>query len=1204
MPVSSWVNSVEFIDAIISGSNNSAVYNLSKGQNYANCVPFYTVCGDTTYFDDRLTDVYFSGTTQSGIINFERYNNRSTNNYVKCYVVEFNPSQVRVQQGTFSLTGLTTVDVTIPTTVSGIDRVAMTFGWKTDNTYRYLSAAAVRGGVSNTTTINFYRCAATSNCTGHWFLFEDKGDNFRSHHISTSHSTTGQTVQIDGLNTVDPLRTFLLGSYACNGTDAGYSTYWGNRIFLYSRGTIRTDRSNGGAYTVYWSAQVVEILDQTKVYVSMDHASVGWTTPATFNRNVAGVSGRIPFLCNPQTSTIVTAMMQGLTRGDGTNTIGMNSWMVASEITASGTITHNKFGTSYVAYPSYTVAVDWAGISINTGTNTTPIPEGNGANQSFVKSVENFRFTLTGNLGVYVLTKGQIVSNCVAFSSNRTDTSDTSNTGVVNVYIGEPGLVYIQHWDDVQTAIVDVSIVEFHPNQVKVQQKNIAVSSTSTTLNIGIDEISSVNKAFILCSAFTPNGGGVNAFRYSFYRVSFTSTTNVELYKYSAGDETICTFFVVEDLQNNFITKHFNTQFFAGYSQTIYDDEYNWGFHNTFPIVSYTTNEAENFASTGAIKSVYVHPHRPLNCSKGHNAAYNIYWTGTIVKFLDEKRHTQPINKYLTTTTTVTDFYHPELRGTENITAYNVCQYSTLDCNSTTTAAYSEALGTIRIINYNTGEYEISKGTASYSSSLGGHIINWVGYHYQVANNITGTRTKSFINSIQRDSYSTSCGWIQVWLRYNQDITKCVPFVISDANASDGNLTKLYNAVFRYRDPDCFRICFNNNSSGTRKILPYIVEFNQNIKIQYGSGYSAGLSKTFTIEAVNLDRAFLQFFTHGDSGAAAQRGYAVCGYFSSATELTFVRETATNNMYISWYVVECPDWGASSYWTVYHNHTTALGANALLYVWLSTQPSIDRTLYLSSYATNESDGGPSYAAWRIYNRQGHGIEMDKSYASGAYNMTHFNVEVIEFSSNIVAQGLKVYSNYYDLNVGTTSLDISLRLNSYNNFHIQRSLIINAYSQHLTRVDTSVTVGFQEGFHYLTFKDTTGSGYSNTITAYRNNSTYTSHGYYYAIQFPKYNKYYLSGSVREMGVPVARKLAAYKSSSGELVDTTTSNSGTGYFYLETTDYEAHHIVALDDDYGDSYNHLIYGKIYPTTISGAFAWVADYPTVSGVGEYTIA
>jgi hypothetical protein len=414
MPVSSWVNSVEFIDAVISGSNNSATYNLSKGQNYTNCIPFYTVCGNVSYWDSRVTDVYFSGTTQSGIINFERSANRSTSNYVKCYVVEFNPEQVRVQQGAFSLTGTTTQTVTLPTTISGTDRAAMTFGWKSSDTALYTSRIAVRGRVLNTTSIDFYRCDSTSTCAGHWFLFEDLGDNFRTYHVS---DTNTKTIDISGQKTVDPLKTFVLGSYASNSVNS-YPSLFSARIFLYSIGTVRCDRASG-TNSIYWAAQIVEILDQTKVYVPMDHALVGWTSPTTYSRSVGGISGRVPFTCNPQTSTIVTASMQGFVRGENNTSAGLNSCMTTAEITAGGTITHTKFGTDYTVYPSYTVAVDWAGISVDTGSNPSPIPKGNGSGQSFVKSVENFRFTLSGNIGVYILTKGQIVANCAIFSSNR-----------------------------------------------------------------------------------------------------------------------------------------------------------------------------------------------------------------------------------------------------------------------------------------------------------------------------------------------------------------------------------------------------------------------------------------------------------------------------------------------------------------------------------------------------------------------------------------------------------------------------------------------------------------------------------------------------------------------------------------------------------------------------------------------------------------
>lgn len=1196
MPVSSWVNSVEFINATISGANNSASYSLSKGQNYTNCVPFFTVCGDSVYYDNRLTDVTFSGTTNSGIIRFDRSNNRATTNYIKCYVVEFNPEQVRVQQGTFSLNGTTTQTVTLPTTVSGVDRAAMTFSWKSDNTSQHQYNSAVRGRVISNSSIDLYRYGSSNNCSGHWFLFEDLGNNFRVNHLSGTQNA-GQTIDINGQEVVDPLRTFVLGSYANDSVNVN-PYYYTTRIFLYSIGTVRSDK-NSGSYTSYWAAQVVKILDQTKIYVPMDHALFGWTTPATYNRNVAGVSGRVPLVCNTATSTVVSAGTQGFSRVETSDVNALASAMVASEITASGTMTHTKFGTTYASNPSYTVAVDWAGIDISIGSNSSPIPKGNGPNQSFVKSVENFRFTLQGNLGVYVLTKGQTVSNCAAFSSCRSSTVDLISTILVNVYIIEPGLVYMQHWNDTEQVVVDVSIVEFYPDQVRVQQKTVNITASATTTNISINSVSSVDKAFILSNVFTSYGGGVAGFRYSLYRVQFTSTTNVELYKCTAGYETTCTIFVVEDLGSNFITKH-TTSSFSSYDN-FYDDSYNWGIHNSFPIVSFTGDAVNDYPYFASVCSTYVSEHRLIYAVKA-NGSYTIYWAGTIVKFLDNKRHTLPIYATMAASpATVTGYYNSEIRNTENITAYNVVQYSTAYCNTSDSSGTSDAFATITIKNYNTGEYEISKGGTSYGITYGMHIINWPGYHYQDANNVFGTRTKSFINSIQKNLFVSDGGLLQVWLKHNQDATKCVPFISNSVNASDGYIIRYNKVVYKYTDPDCFRIRSGNQTS-TRRVISYIVEFNQNIKVQYGEGCSSGTSKTFNIDEVNLSRAFLHFYTFAEDGwGRSLNCSAVCGYFSSSSQLTFVRNSSSSGrMSISWYVVECPDWGKDSYWTVYRS-TTGVLSGTTVYSWLPVQPAIERTLFSVSYSSNEVNGYPYFGTYRIFNRQDHGIQFDKG--NGSYDIVASNVEAVEFSPSLVAKDLKVYSNFYTFNSASTNMSIDLKLNSYDTFHIQRSMLLNAHHENISRADTSDYVAFQECYHCLEFNNTVGSGYSNAITASRTTSNYTSYGYYYAIQFPRFNKYYFSGYVKEQGSSVSRKVSAYKSSSGEIVDTTMSASGTGYFYLETPDYVAHHIVASGNDEGTSYNDLIYSKIYPTVISGAFAWIADYPTVSGVGELVV-
>jgi hypothetical protein len=77
--------------------------------------------------------------------------------------------------------------------------------------------------------------------------------------------------------------------------------------------------------------------------------------------------------------------------------------------------------------------------------------------------------------------------------------------------------------------------------------------------------------------------------------------------------------------------------------------------------------------------------------------------------------------------------------------------------------------------------------------------------------------------------------------------------------------------------------------------------------------------------------------------------------------------------------------------------------------------------------------------------------------------------------------------------------------------------------------------------------------------------------------------YFSGYVFEQGSPIQRTLYLHDRSDGALVDTTTS-SGNGYYYLETTYSGAHYIVCLDDPAGEDYNDLILGDVIPTTVSG--------------------
>ena len=84
--------------------------------------------------------------------------------------------------------------------------------------------------------------------------------------------------------------------------------------------------------------------------------------------------------------------------------------------------------------------------------------------------------------------------------------------------------------------------------------------------------------------------------------------------------------------------------------------------------------------------------------------------------------------------------------------------------------------------------------------------------------------------------------------------------------------------------------------------------------------------------------------------------------------------------------------------------------------------------------------------------------------------------------------------------------------------------------------------------------------------------------------PEVPQHYVSGHVVETTIPINRKVNLHRSDTGELVGATTSSGIGGYFYGETIYSGAHYVVCLDDDAGVDYNDLIYGNIYPATISG--------------------
>jgi hypothetical protein len=1202
MGVSNWVKSVEFITAeIVTTATSNTGIALTKGQNYENCVPFSTSHSAQDYYDCKMIDIWLTGTTESGIINFRRWTQRGSTAYIKCYVVEFEPDEINVQQGTFNVSTVATHTVTLPTTLSGTNRAFMTHHSRSNASAQLTRSHAVRARVTSNTSVDFYRNNTTSSCDGHWFLAEDLGDNFRVTHKSGSSAAAGQTNYFKSGGVSDPFRTFMIGSFASL-SSSDYPNRKIPRFYMYGDGSFRWDKQDVSYYTIYYGMQVVEILDKSKVYVPFEHYTDGWASPTQRDRAIGGTSTRVPWLVNLDTSSIVYACQQGFMRTDTSAQEANNESMAGVWLSASGTISKIKSGGTYTTYTSACQAVDWAGIDIDIGTADPEdiIPEGSGPGKSFVKTVENFRFTLEDFVGARVLTKGQNWENCVAFVSNRCSSSagDRSRENIAMVGILEPGIVYYKCWDSSYQTYIDVSVVEFWPAQVKVQQIQFSQQGATTT-NVPIDPVSDVNKAFILSTIFAPD----NSYQcdHTATRVRFTAVDNVELYRYTSGYENEVCFFIVEDLQDHFDVRH-KISNSAGSNQTWQDDSLTWGHYQTFLICSFASQSTSDYPSRSYVRTYYVSENRPAYSDKSDVSYYQIYVNWSAVRFTSDMFHTQLYTKSLTGANTVlTNTYSENFADHPHaLTCFSINNLGSGRSDTSAEQGTNEAFHSVRITDYEARTIEFAKAGASYNAYGGFYLIDWIGYHAQIDGglNYQGTPTRSKpLTSLARHKFNTTTSVIQVYLDRGQNIKQCVPFINHESGMTDYEPYRLYKTAWRQEDPDGFMIRYGAGQQTNRKVTVYVAEFHPDVKIQYDSAMMTGTSIQKTIEEVNLDRAFLHFYSMCDSSENFIRNHAVTGRIVDSTTIEFVRTSSGNTAYMAYYIVECPEEGGDSMWRVMRDYRTSLGGAASVYCYFPEMPAYDRSIFLASYSTSASNDYPSRNCYRVYHRMDHGIQFNKQDAS-YYNMNNAAVQCIEMNSKFSGKGFRAWSNYITLST-TNPLTVPFRLANNERFEIYRTMAINMPQGNEARVDTSAEQAWREMLHHFEFIDE-GDGFTESMTAEKYGSTYTTYNFPYVYQFPELNKYFFEGYVTEQADPVPRIVRAYRGSTGELVDETMSVSGTGYFWVETPFYEEHHIVCHDDEPGFDYNDLVYGRVLPTVISGSYAYQEGRVTTSGIPE----
>ena len=178
--------------------------------------------------------------------------------------------------------------------------------------------------------------------------------------------------------------------------------------------------------------------------------------------------------------------------------------------------------------------------------------------------------------------------------------------------------------------------------------------------------------------------------------------------------------------------------------------------------------------------------------------------------------------------------------------------------------------------------------------------------------------------------------------------------------------------------------------------------------------------------------------------------------------------------------------------------------------------------------------------------------------------------------------LKFYVNKCHITAGANQYCIGLANIATLEFEITNCYLDKGYN-HLVNINWTATP--TNGIYKTELDQTYGCQSCAGSPSTNDYVTTTTSGY-----GPLYGEYhiplevgYFDGYVFQEGSPVERTVRIYNRDDGRQLNETTS-SGNGYYYLTTTYSGAHCLICLDDATGDSYNDLILGNVYPTTLSG--------------------
>jgi hypothetical protein len=569
------MNIVKSVEAV-GFTFNSATYSqdLTKGQAAENCVPFkstYASSGLSGYSFGVFTDATVTGTTPTF---YAERSNHSTC-YPQFYIVEFEPTEVNVQSGSFSFSGATHT-----TTVSGIDtsKSMLVIHYKSNYGDRYLSDMAVRAKfgatVSGITDIELQRGKTSGIISGHWYVAEDLNDNFDVEHFeasSNSYSTSPELINRYNLNST----MFLASYYNTVLYDANPQH---NCVRFHVRDEIRANLDrNGNANEFYAAYQVIRFnIGEDKRMVFRRSASMAGGT-SSYDWDLDDGYSQL-YSVDLDYSMVYNPMQVQTGYSYTGNSAEYERQYFGASFLDANTVRIQRGDSGDTNIYSVEI-VDWsASITVSGVSPATKDPNLVAVN-SMVRSIESVNFTASHYWQEVQLTKGQILDNCVPFLTQ--DCSSAAGSYMFNdAYFLEPSTLRVANPDGA-TRTFKGSIVEFEPDQVRVQSGTFYTSDTTVTATIsGVD----LDKAALKFYYQATDG---NYPRYDHYvRGRFTSASGLEFYRYGTAGAIKGTYYVFEALDDQFSVTY-GTGTTGGNTITAWDDNYEAYNHRSFCTGSY-----------------------------------------------------------------------------------------------------------------------------------------------------------------------------------------------------------------------------------------------------------------------------------------------------------------------------------------------------------------------------------------------------------------------------------------------------------------------------------------------------------------------------------------------------------------------------------------------------------------------------------------